>query len=119
MKTAVVFILVVLAGCASQIMQGYVGKDITEVVLDRGPPAAAFDLPNGQRAFQWRVDSVTMMPTTTTVNGYGSGSWYTATAVQSGGGIVGSTCIYTLFGQRNAQKSYTITGFRQPTLDCE
>lgn len=117
-KIGLVVAAAVLTGCAAQIMSGYVGKDVTDVALDYGPPVAAFDLPDGRRAFQWKVDSVTMMPTQTTVTGYGSGNWYTADILQTGGGAFASSCIYTMFGQKNASKSYTITGYKEPTLGC-
>lgn len=42
-----------LAACVSQEMAGYVGKDITEVFMTQGRPVDEFDLPDGNRAFQF------------------------------------------------------------------
>ena len=59
------FLLVILSGCASQIMQRYIGQDAREVVVDYGPPANAMDMGDGRRAFQWVMDSSYTTPTTT------------------------------------------------------
>lgn len=100
-------VLLTLAACASQVMEGFVGKDVTEVQLQYGPPVAVLDMPDGRKAFQWRFDSTTMMPMTTTYSGVTSGNWTTATAYTSGGGIFSTPCFYTLFAKPNANKSYT------------
>jgi hypothetical protein len=103
------------AGCASDIMQGMVGKDITEVMVARGAPANVFDMPDGRRAFQWRIDSAYVMPTNTTVTAYGN----IATARTTGGGVLSDTCFYTLYGKPNPRKSYTVIGFEKPDPFCE
>lgn len=95
-----------LTGCASQIMDSYVGKDVTEAILDYGPPVNQLDLPDGSRAFQWKMS--------------GGGTFIGTT----GGGITtgslfSSDCVYTLFGRKNPAGSFTVTGYRKPTLDCE
>lgn len=112
-------VLLTLAACASQVMEGFVGIDVTEVQLQYGPPVAVLDMPDGRKAFQWRFDSTTMMPMTTTYSGVTSGNWTTATAYTSGGGIFSTPCFYTLFAKPNANKSYTVVGFQPPKLDCE
>ncbi|WP_235604779.1 hypothetical protein [Sulfitobacter sp. EhC04] len=104
-----------LSGCASEIMSGYVGKDVTDAVLDYGPPANVVKLPDGRTAFQWSRTSSYTAPTTTNFTGFGN----YVTATTYGGGTSYSECLYTLFGKPNPQGSYTITGFRQPTLMCE
>lgn len=106
---------VILAGCASDIMQSYVGKDVTEVVLDYGPPSNVVKLPDGRTAFQWSRTSSYTAPVTTNVYNYGT----YATATTYGGGTTYSQCLYTLFATPNAQESYTVVGFKQPTLACE
>ncbi len=104
-----------MVGCASDIMQGMVGKDVTEVIAERGPPMNVFDMPDGRKAFQWKIDSTYMMPSNTTVTAYGN----TATAITTGGGMFDSTCFYTLYGKPNPQKSYTVVGFQPPNAMCE
>lgn len=108
-----------LAGCASQIMEGFVGKDISEVQLQYGPPINVMDLPDGRKAFQWRFDSTTYMPVTTNYTAYGSGNMVSGTAYSYGGGAFTTPCFYTLFAKPNAKKSFTVVGFQQPRLDCE
>lgn len=108
-------VVVAIAGCASDVMKGYVGRDISEVMVANGPPAAVFDMPDGRKAFQWATSSTYVTPTTTTVSGYGN--YLTA---QTYGGIpITSNCVYTYYARPNAQKSFTVVGFAQPSLDCE
>jgi hypothetical protein len=45
---------VLIAGCVSTQMRGYVGRDITEAMLAYGQPVQTLDLPDGRRAFQFR-----------------------------------------------------------------
>ena len=119
MKMTPLAFFVVLASCASQIMEGFVGKDVTEVALQYGPPLAAFDMPDGRKAFQWRMDSAYTMPSTTTYTGVASGNLITGTAQTYGGGVQTNACFYTLFAEPNKNNSYTVVGFQKPRLDCE
>ncbi|HET9067061.1 MAG TPA: hypothetical protein VFN28_00355, partial [Amaricoccus sp.] len=50
-------------------MNSYVGKDITAAMVDYGPPAASFELPDGRSAFQWRMAYGVPIPATTTYTG--------------------------------------------------
>lgn len=119
MKRLIVLGVLALMGCASEIMKGYVGRDITEAVLDYGPPSAVLDMPDGRRAFQWRMDTMGMIPATTTYTGTTYGNTTYGTFNTSGGGVFSQTCFYTVFGQKNAKGSYTIVDFRPPTAACE
>ncbi len=119
MRLIPVLSLLVVASCASAIMEGFVGKDLREVQLEYGPPINAFEMPDGRTAFQWRFDSTTMMPMTTSYSGVASGNWVTGTATTYGGGVFSTPCFYTLFGTPNSNDSYTIVGFQRPKLDCE
>ncbi|MGN7870957.1 hypothetical protein [Paracoccus sp. 22332] len=107
-----------LSGCASQIMQSYLGKDITEAAMDYGVPDATMDLPDGRRAFMWQMTQNIAMPQTTTYNATATGNWVNGTATTSGG-IASQTCNYTLIGQRNSKGSYTVVDFRKPSMMCE
>ena len=123
-KISILFVLVLLSGCASQIMQGFVGKDMREVMLEYGPPANAFDMGDGRRAFQWAINSSYTTPsyatTTGTVNTVGASSWVNSNTVIHGGQTVNSKCIYTMFGTwSESRKGWDIVGFKQPRLDCE
>lgn len=42
-----------IASCASQVMEKYIGKDICEVYLEHGKPANEFMLGDGRRVFQF------------------------------------------------------------------
>jgi hypothetical protein len=92
---------VLVSGCASTVMEGYVGKDITEVILAEGPPMNKLVLPDGRTAFQWSktVSSIS-------INQYGGYGHNT-------------DCVYTYFAKENREGSYTVTGFQSPELECE
>lgn len=106
--------LSLIGACAEQVMNSFVGKDITEAVTSYGPPVASFDLPDGRTAFQWRIDSAFVAPTTTNI--YGTGNM--ATAYTYGGGVMSKQCFYTLFAKPNPRKSFTIVGYAPPRVGC-
>ncbi|KIC49205.1 hypothetical protein RA29_12190 [Tateyamaria sp. ANG-S1] len=109
-----------LSACASQVMEGYVGKSITEPMLDYGQPAAVFDLPDGRRAFQWSISSwgsVPIVSTDTRTSG-GVGDWADVTRTRTISIPVEETCLYTLYGVPRGN-DWIVTGYRQPSLDCE
>jgi hypothetical protein len=116
--------VILLVGCASQIMKSYVGKDVREVMLDYGPPANAFDMGDGRRAFQWGINSSYTTPatatTTGTVNSYGASSWVNSNTMITGGQTINSNCVYTLFGRWNEKTDgWFVTEFKKPNLMCE
>ena len=119
-----IFFTIGLAGCASQTMQSYMGKDVREVMLDYGPPANAFDMGDGRRAFQWVIGSSYTMPTTAhtsgTVNTIASTTWVNSNTVITGGQTINSKCVYTLFGRWNEPKQgWSLMEFKKPNLMCE
>lgn len=119
MRFFVVPFLLLLPACASQVMENLVGKDVTEVQLQYGPPVNVLDMPDGRKAFQWRIDSTVMMPMTTSYTGVTSGNITTGNAFTSGGGVFTTACFYTLFARPNQNNSFTVVGFQPPRLDCE
>jgi hypothetical protein len=118
--TATALAIALLAGCASQILESYVGKSIYEPMLDYGQPASVIDLPNGQRAFQWKITQSGAIPiyTPTTSQIYGPGGWATVTTTTTSYSPYSSTCLYTLIGERR-EGDWVVVGFRKPTLMCE
>lgn len=123
-------------GCASKIMQGYVGKDVREVVLDYGSPTNAMDMGNGLRAFQWTKSHSYTTPTyvksRSTGTGYGSSYTYgnhtdynmntyvNTNTVISGGQTINSNCVYTLFARWDKDKNgWIVTSFKKPNIMCE
>lgn len=119
-----IFSITVLTGCASQIMQAYVGKDVREVMLDYGAPANAFDMGDGRRAFQWVIGSSFTTPVTATtsgrVNAIGNMAWVNSNTRITGGQTISSNCLYTLFGKWNeSAQGWFVTDFKKPNLMCE
>lgn len=107
--------VILVTSCASQIMEGYVGRDIAEVAVERGPPSASFDMPDGRRAFQWTYNSSFVMPTTTTGTGYRAGNMYFANTQTTGGQVISSSCVYTLFAEQTGGR-WVVVGFAPPRL---
>ena len=120
MNVKLFLILFFLAGCvsASQIMGEFVGQDVTKAIVKYGPPANVFDLPDGRRAFQWRISSSIIMPQTTNYSATGYGNTVFGTATTTGGYLGDQVCFYTLYGQKNKNRSWTVVGFEQPTMMC-
>ena len=115
-----IFVVGLLAACASAILESYVGKSITEPMLDYGRPTAAFDLPNGTRAFQWKVNDSGVIPISNTSNSqiYGAGGWANVTTTTTEYTPYSQTCLYTLLAKPNGS-DWTVVGFRKPSLVCE
>ena len=59
----------ILTGCASQIMSGFVGKPMTEVVGQYGFPAASYDVDTNKRAFVWQLNNSVVVPGTSYATG--------------------------------------------------
>ena len=113
-----------LVGCASSTLQSYVSKDIRQVMLDYGPPANAFDMGDGRRAFQWAIGSSYTTPTyattTSSVSSAGHQAWVNSNTQVTGGQTVTATCVYTLFATwDDARKGWTVVGFNKPKIMCE
>lgn len=112
--------LVAVGGCASQIMERYVGKSITEPILDYGPPANVINLQGDRRAFQWQIASSGVVPMTTpsTSTIYGSGGYASVTTQSTSYIPYSSECLYTLTATRSGD-DFIVDGFRKPRLGCE
>ena len=113
-----------LAGCASSILQSYVSRDVRDVMLDYGPPANAFDMGDGRRAFQWVKGSAYTTPTYATTNAVASGAgrnaWVTSNTQISGGQTITSRCVYTLFAEWNeSRQGWKVVSFNKPATLCE
>lgn len=120
-KFAAVTVLVAfIGGCTSQVFEGYVGKSITEPMLDYGKPTSVFDMPNGQKAFQWQIDTTGAIPVTTpsyaTVQS--SNGWAQVSGTQTNYIPYSNSCTYTLFAEPQG-KDWTVVSFREPRFGCE
>ena len=56
-----------LVGCVSSQMKQFIGKDISEVMVEHGRPHNVFDMPDGRKAYQfyWGGGSFALPQTTT------------------------------------------------------
>lgn len=124
----VLVVCIALAGCASQIMQGYVGKTVADAVMDYGAPETAFDISKHERAFVWKMRNSTIIPgssnTYGNVTGYGNMAFYNAHTYTSPSFVSEGTCAYVLYAKRSRKDiqgpaAWTVTGFKKPRLDCE
>ena len=106
-----------LSGCASQIMESYVGRDLTAAIVDYGPPAAQFEMPDGRMAFQWTITSTYVTPTTTNFSTTSYGSRTYGFAQSTGGVPITDTCRYTAYAEQQGER-WIITGFEEPSFWC-
>jgi hypothetical protein len=112
--------LLVLASCASDVMESYIGKSISEPMMDYGRPADVFDLGNNRRAFQWIITTSGAMPMTSPSYGtiYGNGGWASVTTRSTTYVPYSQTCAYTLTAIKSGD-DWIVDGFRKPTFGCE
>lgn len=113
-----------LSGCATAIMEGYIGKPVQQAMIDRGPPDMVMDLPDGRRAFQWVINSSYTTPRQT----YGQANIYAPPGAYAnvnynqmtfGGQTITSSCRYTMYASWDeAQRTWVFVGFEKPRLDC-
>ncbi|WP_324751576.1 hypothetical protein [Roseovarius sp. Pro17] len=121
--SALALAALILAGCATTSeMEGYVGRSISEAMLDYGPPDDVFLLTDGRRAYQWEIRKDSFrpapQPTIGVGIGIGRGRW--------GGGITtvntsyvpySKTCRYTLISDKRGN-DWVVSGYRKPTPGC-
>lgn len=124
MRKLIIIAALALTGCASSIMQGFVGQSVQEAMVRYGPPANVFDMGDGRRAFQWVMTQSYVMPTnvTNTGNAYGIGNsvYWTQNTQITGGQPITNQCAYTLFGRWNeSAKQWVVEGFVKPKFSCE
>lgn len=108
-----------VTGCATQVLQSYVGQPITEPILDYGPPTNVVELENGRRAYQWAIDSSGYIPITTPSTGtiYGSGGYATVTTTSTSYVPYSDRCIYTLIAVEQ-QDRWIVESYRDPSFMC-
>jgi hypothetical protein len=120
-KAALALILTstLLSGCASDIMQGYVGQSLETAMARYGPPDVQFDLPDGRRAFQW-IDI-----NTTTSSGHATervsrGRDGPKTHVDfTPASTTYNRCFYTMYARYDqARRGWIFDGFEPPALGC-
>lgn len=115
--------VLLMAGCATQVMQGYVGRDIRDVMVRYGPPDNAFDMADGRKAYQWRMESSSVTPTYSTTEGRTrerhDGDRYQSTTITTGGDVSTTTCFYTLYATWDeAARGWTVVAYEKPGFEC-
>ena len=120
-------LLFCLSACVSmtQVMQGYVGRPVSDVVMDLGPPVTAFDLDQNTRVFMWRKSST--YNTGSYVNTYGTsntqGTVWNANSYIAPAQTINVTCYYAFYAKRahediNGPAAWVVTGFKPPSASC-
>lgn len=106
---------VALAGCVSTELRSYVGKPIEEAFFSYGAPEHVFELPDGQRAYQFRIGGgAVMTPGTSTATGTTIGNVTTVNTTSFPAAVYASEgCLVTLLAKPSGS-SYTVTDFRMP-----
>ena len=100
--------------------------------MDYGTPAGAFDLADGQRAFQWNMTSSHVVPSRSTTNGSfnANTNFFGHSAMTSGrlhsntvttpSYVATNSCLYTMIAEKGDTKDqWIVTGFRKPRFMCE
>ncbi|WP_299327595.1 hypothetical protein [Parasphingopyxis sp.] len=105
-------------------MDGFVGDPIQQVMVRYGPPANAFDMPDGTRAFQWVMDRSYVTPTyqsnTGSATAIGNSVYWSQNTQISGGQPINHRCAYTMYGRWDDNlETWVMTGFERPPLACE
>jgi hypothetical protein len=123
-KTILAAIIMLLAGCASQIMGGFVGKPVTTVISQYGFPAGAYDVEKNKRAFVWQMNKGVVIPGSSFTSGTVIGNQMFANTYTSPGYATSSTCVYVLYAEKTRNDiegpaAWTIVGFEKPKMLCE
>jgi hypothetical protein len=141
MKIRILILGVLLvSGCASEILSAYVGKTLMEPVLDYGPPTYSFEIDKENRAFMWVEEDEVYIPGHVTTTGHastagnaygqygmatyaGNTSIYTNTVVTPPQSYT-TDCRYVLYAKQKVKNpegpnDWVVTGFRKPSFACE
>lgn len=118
-----------LSGCATSVMEGFIGQPVQAAVARYGPPEVVFDMPDGRRAFQWRMESQSVMPThtygTATTNLYAPPGAFASARTNynqttTGGQVVNQVCRYTMYSRWDAAaNAWVFESFEKPSLFCQ
>jgi hypothetical protein len=117
-----------VTGCASDIIKSYVGKPLSDAVIDYGPPAYSFDTGDGTRTFVWTVASSYVLPgqasSNASVTTFGNTAQLYGTTNYSPPISVSQQCNYAVYAKRTRNDvegpaAWVITGFKPPRAECE
>lgn len=110
--------LLLITGCASDVMRDYVGRDITSVIAQYGPPTYEFDMPDGRRAFQWERLETHHVPETTIYEEKSNRRRTRGSSITLGGHVEEEVCFYTMYAEPGPADSWRVVGFEKPRLEC-
>ncbi|QIE44131.1 hypothetical protein G5B38_00525 [Pseudohalocynthiibacter aestuariivivens] len=96
-------------------MRGYVGRSVTEAMIDHGRPVQVVEAENGTRAFHWLPKATTA--NNGTANAEEVAAWMRPNTTEAQARYP-ATCLYTLIGQRQGE-GWVVTGLNAPTAKCE
>ena len=124
MKRLLVVLAIALSGCATGIMDGYIGQPLQAGIARYGPPDIVFDMPDGRRAFQWRTEASYTTPTQT----YGNANIYAPPGAFAnvsynqttfGGQTATQVCRYTMYARWQAeQNAWIFESYEKPSFMC-
>lgn len=124
MKKFIIAAALLVAGCATDVMRGYMGQPVQMAVVDYGNPVNAFDMPDGSRAFQWVIGQSGVTPTNIRETGLQSPSggqiWWSQNTTITGGQPYSNECTYTMFARWDqARNAWILESFKKPALMCQ
>lgn len=116
--------VVLISGCASQIMASYVGRPITAVISEYGMPSGSYDVSVDQRAFLWSKKSSYVIPGNSYTSGTLVGNQMFANTYSSPSYVGTSSCNYVLIARKTrtdieGPAAWTVIGFEKPRFGCE
>lgn len=118
-RTLLMILALTLAACASTIMEGHVGRDISAVIAKYGLSLQAFDLPDGGCAFQWEMIETSYVPKTIMYEATETRKSSKSNSTSSDGYVRKQASYFTFFTQPSSQSGWTIVGFEEPVVKYE
>jgi hypothetical protein len=123
-KISLLLPLILMAGCASSIMKGYVGKPVTTVIGDHGFPAGAYDVDTNKRAFVWQKNAAVIVPGSSYTSGSVIGNQIFSSTYSTPGYSGTFSCAYTLIATKtrsdiDGPAAWTVVDFVKPKFGCE
>jgi hypothetical protein len=125
MRVATIVLAVLfLSGCASQIMKGFEGKSMVDVVAQYGMPASSYELGGGERAFVWEMSNSVVVPGNMNTTSTLVGNTVFSSSYVAPGYVASSRCSYALKARQTrtdieGPAAWTITGYFPPRASCE
>lgn len=107
--------MLLLAGCVSTQMRGFVGQDITEAYMRYGQPVNVLELPDGRRAYQFQYGAGTALvpgASRSDVSVWGNTATVNTVATPAAA-VYDDGCLLTFIASPSGN-SWTVTDIRVP-----